>query len=134
MEIARLWEEDGVTIPPPYKRHLKVIFSPDKKNVEEISFNQALIYPNSKTDYHEHDRPELILVVAGRGVSVCNGVEIPIEPETALWIRKGETHQIINTGEDMMKLATVFVPPYKSEELYGSCMDAAKRDTGEQED
>jgi mannose-6-phosphate isomerase-like protein (cupin superfamily) len=126
MEIVRIWEEEGVTVPKPYNRHLKVLLAPDKKNVHEISFNQALIYPHSKTDYHTHDRPELILIVTGRGISVCDGVETPIEPETALWIRKGEMHQIINTGEDTMKLATVFIPPYTSEELYGTCMKAAE--------
>lgn len=125
MEIVRIWEEEGVTVPKPYNRHLKVLLAPDKKNVQEISFNQALIYPLSKTDYHTHDRPELILIVAGRGISVCDGVETPIKPETALWIREGEMHQIINTGEETMKLATVFIPPYTSEQLYGTCMKAA---------
>lgn len=66
MEVIRCWEEKGVTISEPYKRHIRVMLAPDKRGVTEISFNQALIYPGSKTDYHIHDRPELIYVVSGR--------------------------------------------------------------------
>ena len=130
MEVIRCWEEEGVTIPEPYKRHIKILFAPDKNNVQEISFNHALIYPKSKTDYHKHDRPELITVLSGRGISICNGVETPIELDMALWIRKGEMHQIVNTGEESMKLATVFIPPYTEKQLHQSCLDAAEKAKG----
>ena len=60
MEVARAWEEKGVRIPPPYSRTIKMIFAPDRRNVEEASFSLALIDPGSQTDYHAHDRPELI--------------------------------------------------------------------------
>jgi hypothetical protein len=52
METVRFWEEEGVTIPEPYKRHLKVLLAPNLRNVKEMSLNQALIYPQSRTDYH----------------------------------------------------------------------------------
>ena len=79
MEIARAWEEEGVKIPAPYSRTIKMIFAPDKRNVEEISFSFALIDPGSQTDYHTHDRPELIYVVSGRGISKCEGEEIEVQ-------------------------------------------------------
>ena len=127
MEFIRLWEEEGVTIPEPYKRNLKVLFAPDKHNVEEISFNQALIYPHSRTDYHKHDRPELILILSGRGYSVCDDKRTELEPEVGMWVRKGEMHKIVNISDETMKLCTVFIPPYTSEQLYGSCLATAKK-------
>lgn len=129
MEIIKCWEEDGITIPKPYKRHLKVFLAPDKKDVPEITFSHAILYPKSKTDYHKHDRPELIMVVSGRGVSICDGVETPLEPDMALWVKAGEMHQVINQGEEAMKLATVFIPGYTAEDLLGGIMEAAKRDS-----
>lgn len=127
MKIARGWEEPGVTIPAPYQRNIKVLFAPDKQNVPEITFSHAIIYPNQQTDYHKHDRPELIYIVSGRGVSICDGVEIPVEADVALWIDANEMHQMINKGDETMKLATVFVPGYTAAENYKRCEDAAKQ-------
>ena len=125
MEIARAWEEEGVKIPAPYSRTIKMIFAPDKQNVEEISFSFALIDPGSQTDYHTHDRPELIYVVSGRGISKCEGEEIEVQGDTVLWVRAGEKHQMRNTGAETLKLATVFVPGYTADFNYNRCLEAA---------
>ena len=127
MEVIKCWTEDGVTVPEPYQRHIKIMLAPDKRDAPEITFSHAIIYPKSKTDYHKHDRPELILIISGRGISICDGNEIPIEPDMALWVRAGEMHQVINTGEETMKLATVFIPGYKSKDLMDGILDAAKK-------
>jgi len=37
-------------------------------------------------------------------------------------------HGVVNTGDETMKLATVFVPAYRTEELKGSILEAAQRD------
>lgn len=127
MEVIKCWEEEGVTISEPFKRHIKVMLAPDTKNVPEITFSHAIIYPKSKTDYHAHDRPELILILSGRGLSVCDGKEIPIEPDMALWVKAGEMHQVINTGEESIKLATVFVPGYTAKENLDRIIQAAEK-------
>ena len=100
MEVLKFAEEQGVTVPSPYHRHIRVMLAPDRRNVPEITFSQVLLYPESSTDAHAHDRPELIIVTAGRGVSVCEGKKTSIEPEMALWIPAGETHQIINNTDE----------------------------------
>lgn len=125
MEIVRAWEEKGVKIPPPYSRTIKMLFAPDKGNVEELSFSFALIDPGSQTDYHAHDRPELIYVVSGRGISICEGEPVEVQADTVLWVRAGEKHQMKNTGVETLKLATVFVPGYTAEFNYNRCLEAA---------
>ncbi len=128
MKVVKAWEEKGVTIQEPYKRTIKTIFSPDedKGNIEELLFTHAIIYPHSQTDYHAHDRPELIYVVSGRGICICEGEEIPVESDVALWSAAGEKHQIINTGDESMKLATVFVPGFSWKENIKRCEGAAE--------
>jgi len=125
MKIVRAWEEKGVEIPAPYRRQIKVIFAPDKEGVEELLFSHAIIAVNSRTDYHTHDRPELIYVVSGQGNCVHEGQETPIQADVALWVTAGEKHQIVNTGDVPLKLATVFVPAFKASENYQRCLDAA---------
>jgi len=55
-----------------------VLFAPDKEGVEEITFSHAILPPNGRTDYHRHDRPELIYVVSGKGICVHEGEETPV--------------------------------------------------------
>ena len=126
MKLVKAWEEKGVVVPEPYRRRVKVIFAPDKEGVQELTFSHAIIPPGSKTDYHAHDRPELIYIVSGEGICICEGKEIPVTGDMVIWILAGEKHQFINTGYVPLKLATVFIPPYTASENYKRCLEAAK--------
>ena len=126
MEIARAWEETGVKIPAPYARTIKMLFAPDKGDVSELSFSFALIDPGGKTDFHAHDRPELIYIVSGRGLAVSEEGEVEVQGDMVLYARAGEKHQMVNTGAETLKLATVFVPGYTAEFNYRRCLDAAR--------
>jgi len=126
LKIVNAWEEEGVKIPAPYSRTVKVLFAPDRHGVNELTFSFALIDPGGQTDNHAHDRPELIYVVSGRGIALCNGRSHEVQSDVILWVRKGEKHQFKNTGAETLKLATVFVPPYTADENYRRCLEAAK--------
>jgi quercetin dioxygenase-like cupin family protein len=126
MEIVKAWQEQGGKIPPPYARTIKVLYAPDKKNVPELTFSFALIDPGGQTDYHSHDRPELIYIVSGRGESLCEGITAEVQADVVLWVRAGEKHQMKNTGAETLKLATVFVPAYTAEANYSRCLSVSK--------
>jgi len=126
LKIVNAWEEQGVEIAAPYRRQIKVLFAPDKEGVEEITFSHAILPPGGRTDYHVHDRPELIYIVSGSGICVHEGKETMVREDVALWVPKGEHHQMINTGDVPLKLATVFVPAYTASQNYKRCQDAAE--------
>jgi mannose-6-phosphate isomerase-like protein (cupin superfamily) len=126
LKIVNAWEEKGVEIPAPYRRQIKVLFAPDKEGVEELTFSHAILPPNGRTDYHVHDRPELIYVVSGTGICVHEGEQTIVRQDVALWVPKGEHHQLVNTGDVPLKLATVFVPAYTARQNYKRCLDAAE--------
>ena len=126
MKYVECWKEPGVTVPKPYERNIKVLFAPDKEGVDELMFTQALIYPHSSTDMHTHDRPELIYIVSGHGKAIGKDYERDIQADVVLWVERDELHQIVNTGDDTLKLATVFIPPYLAQENYDRCVNAAK--------
>jgi len=127
MEIVRAWEEKGVKISAPFSRTIKCLFAPDKGDVREASFNFALIDPDSGTDCHKHDRPELIYVVSGRGYATCDGSRVDVQPDTILWVRAGEMHELRNTGAETLKLFTVFIPGMTVEQTYKRCIDGARQ-------
>ena len=89
-------------------------------------FSHVVIPPGSGTDYHDHDRPELIYVISGEGVCVCEGQPVELSADTALWVLAGEMHEVKNTGDQTLKLATVFVPGYSAEESYQKFAERAK--------
>lgn len=117
MKIIQAWTVEGVEVPEPYQRIIKVLLAPDKDGVEEYSVSQAIIFPKSKTDNHIHDRKELIYVVSGRGYCIYNGNKLQLEPDTLLLVDKGEEHQIFNESDESMKILVIFVPPHTSEYL-----------------
>ena len=125
MKVVKAWEEEGVKVPAPYARTIKVLLAPDRQDVDELTFSFALIDPGGGTDYHTHDRPELIYVVSGRGVSIGEGESCDVQADMILWVPAGEGHQMKNTGAETLKLATVFVPAYTAEANYRRCLSAA---------
>jgi mannose-6-phosphate isomerase-like protein (cupin superfamily) len=126
LKTVKAWEEKGVEIPAPYRRQIKVLFAPDKEGVEELTFSHAILPPGGRTDYHVHDRPELIYIVSGSGICKHEGEKTPVQEDVALWVPKGEWHQMINTSNVPLKLATIFVPAYTAGENYKRCLDAAQ--------
>jgi len=126
MKQVNAWEEEGVDIPAPYRRKIKVLFAPDKQGVEELTFSHAILPQGGCTDYHVHDRPELIYIVSGKGICRHEGEETAVREDMALWVETGEYHQMINTGDNPLKLATIFVPAYTAEQNYNRCVKAAE--------
>jgi mannose-6-phosphate isomerase-like protein (cupin superfamily) len=69
----------------------------------------------------------LIFIVFGRGKSICEEESVDVEADMVLWVRTGERHQMINTGAETLKLATVFVPAYTAKANYERCLEGAKK-------
>jgi quercetin dioxygenase-like cupin family protein len=126
MKLVKAWEEPGVEIPAPFSRRIKVLFAPDKEGVEELTLSHVILPPDGRTDYHAHDRPEMIYVAEGEGVCVHEGQETRIVPDVAMWVLAGEKHQLINTSAGNLKIITVFVPAYHAKQNYDRCLKAAQ--------
>ncbi len=120
-------DEQGVTVPAPYDRTIKILLAPDKEGVDEITLSHVLIPPKGHTDAHKHDRPELLYIISGKGLSRGPNEEAEVGPDTAIWVEANEMHELINIGDEVLKLVTVFVPAYSSAELYGQCLERGKQ-------
>ena len=126
MKLVRAYEEKGVTIPKPYERTIKILMAPDKEDIPEVMVSAVSIPPGSGTDLHTHDRPELIYVVSGKGLSVGDAEEVQIDAGTAFWVPADEKHAVKNPGAEPLELITVFVPGYTAESAYATCLERAK--------
>jgi mannose-6-phosphate isomerase-like protein (cupin superfamily) len=70
--------------------------------------------------------------VSGKGIFHHSDDQTAVEEDVALWVPTGEYHQMINTGDVPLKLATIFVPAYTAGENYQRCLDAAKAESSKQ--
>ena len=61
-------------------------------------------YPGGMVPEHIHEREEEVrLFLAGRGVFLTEGREIPLEPGVCTYNSPGKPHKIINTGDARLK-------------------------------
>ncbi|NLJ38607.1 MAG: hypothetical protein GX432_07585 [Candidatus Atribacteria bacterium] len=126
MKIKKNHELNGVQIPKPFNREVRIIFSPDIDEGCGCNLIQAIIYPFSKTDYRYRDRVEIVFIVSGKGIFVCNDQEYPIESDSAIFIEKGDKIQIVNTESKNLNLVSFYPNPYNSYELYQKLLNAAE--------
>jgi mannose-6-phosphate isomerase-like protein (cupin superfamily) len=52
-----------------------------------------------------------LYVVAGTGSALVNGKRYPLRPGTLLLIEHQDTHEIKNTGRELLRTLNVYVPP-----------------------
>lgn len=126
MKLVRAQDIDGVTMPAPFTRNIKILFAPDREDIPEIMFSVVEIPPGGHTDYHDHDRPELIYIISGTGTSICSGEEVAISGGTAMWVLPREMHEVKNTGSEALKFVTAFLPGYKADDAYRTCTERAR--------
>jgi mannose-6-phosphate isomerase-like protein (cupin superfamily) len=54
---------------------------------------------------------QLLLFVDGRGEARLNGAASPVGPNDLVFVRSGTRHNFVNTGDDPLRLITVYAPP-----------------------
>jgi mannose-6-phosphate isomerase-like protein (cupin superfamily) len=54
---------------------------------------------------------QLLLFVDGSGEARLNGVASAVGPNDLVFVRSGTRHNFLNTGDDPLRLITVYAPP-----------------------
>lgn len=127
MKVRKVIEVRGVEIPQPFARLVKVVFAPDQDNVADLTFIVTAIYPGGSTDCRSRDRTELIYVLSGRGVFLCNGQEFLLEPDTAVLVERGDEIQLRNPGPEILRIVSVYPKPIRACDLYETLLKVAQK-------
>lgn len=69
------------------------------------------IEPGDEIGEEEHDADQTTFFVSGEGQAVLDGKRTKCTANHLLIIPKGTTHNIINKGEEPLKLFTIYAPP-----------------------
>jgi mannose-6-phosphate isomerase-like protein (cupin superfamily) len=62
---------------------------------------------------HHPASDQWVLVHAGEGVAIVDGIEHALRPGTLLRIDRGEMHEIRNTGSGPLHTLSFYVPPLR---------------------
>ena len=101
------------------------IFNKDiLKTVHDNTFYQKEVYldeicqivmmniqPGDEIGEETHDADQTTFFVAGEGQAVLDGKKTKVTPNHLLVIPKGTKHNIVNQGQQPLKLFSVYSPP-----------------------
>ena len=74
----------------------------------QLSIWRQVMEGGAATPPHRHDCEEIVIVEAGSGELLVDGVAHAFGPGTTLVIPRNVDHQIVNTGEASMQTLAVF--------------------------
>jgi mannose-6-phosphate isomerase-like protein (cupin superfamily) len=109
----------------------------EKATKENMNFRKVLytavhtqlvvmhLNPGEEIGEEVHELAQFIRVEEGKGVAILDGVTTPVEDDFAIIVPAGAMHNIINTGDEPMKLYTLYSPPeHKDGTIHATKADA----------
>lgn len=84
----------------------KILFTAEHSQLVLMSLK-----PGEDIGLETHRLDQFIRVESGRGTVCLNGVEYPLEDGTVVVIPAGTEHNVVNSGQESLKLYTVYSPP-----------------------
>lgn len=87
------------------------------------------LLPQEEIGEEIHDVDQFIRVEKGSGIALLNDVSHEITDGTAIVIPAGTKHNIINTGNENMKLYSLYTPPHHRDGVIHTTKEKADIDT-----
>ncbi len=113
MIVAESNKAKSFMMPEPHQRELKVLLSPSlQADVEGLSVGMTILPPGKSSSFHSHDvECETWIIVSGEGeVRVGEEREL-VGPESVVFLPRNIKHQIINTGQEPLRMFWIYTPP-----------------------
>ncbi|MGA3406301.1 MAG: cupin domain-containing protein [Candidatus Bathyarchaeia archaeon] len=116
--VARAWEADYLATPAPYERHRQVLFSSKIQGVTSAAILAITIPAGGQSDPHSHEvSDEFWIITQGHGKVNVDGNEVDIEPDVVAYAPAKSTHQIVNTGKEILFAWSILSPAGPEEKV-----------------
>jgi len=113
MKHVKEHEVEGERMSSPHARTLKHLAAPWTVGTRNLWVGISKIDPGNSSNEHSHDDlEEIFYVVAGHGRIRVGDEEEPIEAGSCIYIPTDTPHQLINTGDETLKVLAVTSPPF----------------------
>ena len=127
----------SIAVPEPYKRYMTPLFMGDDEIIKNSNFSCHFTEwePGCRIDAHSHpDGMEAMYCMSGHGKASVNGVMHDFEPGCMIVAPPTVEHEIINDGDEMLRVFCVFSPPVTGESLRKRAMEAVEANRRAQEE
>ena len=117
---------ESIVVPQPFGRTITPMFMGDDPVITESNFSVHMTewLPGCQVDNHIHDESmEAMYCISGTGVAQVNGEEHPFYPGAMIVAPPKVTHQITNTGTELLRVLCIFSPPNTAEGLRNRAME-----------
>ena len=118
---------NGVKVPPPHERILKIMLSPEIGNIDKCTVLFSIINPGNGTGSHTHSSDEIMYVASGRGNGKVGNETMELREDIVVFAPKDVDHYIQNTGTETLKLICFYVPPLKPAGYFEKAISKAKK-------
>ncbi len=98
--------QDIVTLTLENTDFRREIFTNEHSQVVVMS-----VEPGEDVGEETHDVDQVLVFVAGEGQSILDGEHGSIRPGTLVSVPAGTLHNFVNTGQEPLKLYTIYAPP-----------------------
>ncbi len=98
-------------------KHIKTNFEKGfsvQHKIKNSQFAVMVLEPGTSTggpNNKHKNSDQWLFVISGIGKAVINNSKIEFDENSLLLIEKGETHEIVNTGNKPLKTINIYVPP-----------------------
>lgn len=118
MKYIREEEAPGEIVGPPHARVLKHLAAPWTLGTQNLWLGTSTVEPGNTSNPHSHaDLEEVFYCVSGRGRVRVDDEEVLFEPGTTVYIPVNSVHQLINDGDEPLKVVCVTSPPFIPEQF-----------------
>ena len=113
LKVVHIKDVKGERRDPP--RMSWILVSEKTVGSQNLAMGVNETYPGGMVPEHRHDNEEEVMFfLAGRGVFVTEGREIPLEPGVCIYNPPGKLHKIINTGDEILRFVWIYSPQLSS--------------------
>src|SRR5512139_3467206 len=113
MHYVRELDVEGDRIGPPHQRMIRHIIAPWTVGSKNLWVGTAAVDPGFTSNPHSHDdNEEVFYCVSGRGRIRVDDEEMPLEPGATIYVPPKCVHQLINDGDEILKVVSAVSPPF----------------------
>jgi putative monooxygenase len=118
MKHVKEHEVTGERFDSPHARTIKHLAAPWTVGTRNIWMGVSKVDPGSSSSLHSHDDvEEIFFVISGHGKIRVGNEEEEIEPGSCIYIPTGSPHQLINPGDETLKIVASASPAFQLEEF-----------------
>lgn len=112
-------EKNGIKVPSPFNRVMTPLMTTDTTDKEiPFSVHTTEWEPGAQVDLHSHAAStETMFCLSGHGKAMVNDEVFDFVPYSMICALPGEKHQIINTGDELLRVLCIFSPAISGREL-----------------